>query len=93
MTFSQGAAAAVILAGCVLAGCAQTRTIQTKAVAPTTEEAREMARGQLQQQIADMSGGDYKPAGSPHFTTRLMTQPDGGTLYEVTGTEKAVKTK
>ena len=93
MTVSQGVAVAVILAGCVLGGCAQTRTIQTKAVAPTTEEAREMARGQLEQQISDMTGGSYKPAGSPHFTTKLLKQPDGGTLYEVTGTEKAVKKK
>jgi hypothetical protein len=93
MTLNRGGLLGMVLGAGLLAGCAETQNIHVQALAPTPEEGKALAQGQLDQRanelLADTNAkGGYHLVGTAHFKTKVLAQADGGQVYEVTGDEK-----
>jgi hypothetical protein len=94
MTWNCGGLLGVALTAGLLMGCAETQKIHARALAPTAEEAKGLAQGMLDQQANDLAEdvnakGGYHVVGVAHFKTKVLTEANGGQLYEVTGSEVA----
>jgi hypothetical protein len=94
MTWNRGGVLGVALAAAFFAGCTVTQDVHVQVLAPTAEEGKALAQGQLDQKISELAAephakGAYHAAGSARFKVKVLPQNGGGQLYEVTASEKA----
>jgi hypothetical protein len=94
MMWTRGGLLVAVVGVALLGGCADTKVIHGQALAPTAEEAKALAQGQLDLRATELAAdtnakGGYHLVGSPHVKTKIVPQANGGQLYEVTISEKA----
>ena len=74
---------ATLVVSLCLTGCIGQETIQGRGLAPTEDEAKQIAKSHL-----DEEAGARKPMTNIAYKTKILPQPNGGEVYEVTATQR-----
>ena len=74
---------ATLVASVCLTGCIGQETIHARGLGPTEEEAKQIANGHLKEEQ-----GERKAMTHIAYKTKILPQPNGGEVYEVTATQR-----
>ena len=74
---------ATLVASVCLTGCIGQETIHARGLAPTEDEAKQIAKGHL-----DEEAGSRKVMTDVSYKTKILPQPNGGVVYEVTASQR-----